>query len=238
MSNFVKTTDNSYVTGTSGINYFNGSVVIKDTTPSTSPLTGSLITNGGLGVYGNIYCAYNIYCGGFIVPTISSISSYVNDAINNGTAITSKFSSLLAGNVDVPGILTVYQSRDNLIFNTFSTTPSFAMTSGMVYYLATNSTAITSLSFTNIPATPQSTYVFTFVLLPSTVSSAYYLKPPINVISITAIAGAINTAVPLFGLSNVSLPASYTYLLQTITIVNVSTTTTPSFISFVSVSGY
>lgn len=66
MSNFVKTTDNSYITGTNGINYFNGSVIIKDTTASSSVSTGALVVNGGLGVYGNIYCAYNLYSGDFL----------------------------------------------------------------------------------------------------------------------------------------------------------------------------
>ena len=112
------------------------------------------------------------------------------------------------------------------------------MTTGMVYNLSTTSTAMTSLGFTNIPTTPQQTYVFTFVLLPSTVSSAWYLKPPTNFLSITAVGGTINTAVPLYGISNVVLPSAYTYMLQQITIVNTSTTTTPSFIEFLSVSGY
>jgi hypothetical protein len=52
------------------------------------------------------------------------------------------------------------------------------MTTGMVYNLTTSSTAITSLGFTNIPTTPQQTYVFNFVLNPSTANSAWWLKPP------------------------------------------------------------
>jgi hypothetical protein len=112
------------------------------------------------------------------------------------------------------------------------------MTTGMVYNLTTSSTAITSLGFTNIPTTPQRTYVFNFVLNPSTANSAWWLKPPTAFISITAVGGSINTAVPLVGMSNVVLPTTYTYLFQKITIVNTSTTTTPSFMGFVSVAGY
>ena len=112
------------------------------------------------------------------------------------------------------------------------------MTTGMVYNLSTTATVLTSLAFTTIPTAPQQTYVFTFVLNPSTANSAWWLKPPTNFLSVTAVGGSINTAVPLVGISNVVLPASYTYMFQQVTIVNTSTTTTPSFMGFVSVAGY
>ena len=111
------------------------------------------------------------------------------------------------------------------------------MTTGMVYNLATTSTALTSLTLTAIPTTPQQTYVFTFICLPAITSNAWYLKPPSNNISVTPI-GLGTLTVPLYGLSSVALPTAYTYILQTITLINNSTTTTPSFIGFVSVSGY
>jgi hypothetical protein len=140
--------------------------------------------------------------------------------------------------LSVAGIFSAIQTIDPMITVLFTSTPSFNMVSGMVINLATTSTAISSLGFTNIPITPQTTSIFTFILKPSTASSAYYLKPPTNFISITPIGGVINTSVPLYGISNVSLPVSYTYLLQNVTIVNTSTTTTPNYIAFTGVTGY
>jgi hypothetical protein len=111
------------------------------------------------------------------------------------------------------------------------------MITGMVYNLTTTSDAITSLSLTDIPTTSQQTYVFTFVLQPSTIDSPWYLQPPTNFIDITPIGGS-SMVVPIYGISNVVFPVSYTYILQTITVVNTSTTTSPNFISFLSVSAY
>ena len=179
----------------------------------------------------------------FLIASINSFgvqfngSTLPNITVMN-TAISTAVSTLMSGTNIFTGVCNTVQSADTILPITFTTAPSFSMTSGMVYYLTTTSTAMTSLGFTNIPTTPQQTYVFSFVLLPSVASSAWYLKPPTNYLSITAVGGTVNTAVPLYGISNVVLPASYTYLFQQITIVNTSTTTTPSFISFLSVGAY
>jgi hypothetical protein len=55
--------------------------------------------------------------------------------------------------------------------------------------------------------------------------------------SITPLGGALLT-IPIYGISSVVCPTSYTYIVQTITIINTSTTTSPVFISFLSLSGY
>lgn len=144
----------------------------------------------------------------------------------------------ISGTTMITGVCNTLQSSDTILPITFTATPSFSMLSGMVYNLTTSSTAITSLGFTNIPTTPQQTYVFTFVLNPSFANNAWWLKPPTAFISITAVGGSINTAVPLVGMSNVVLPISYTYMFQQITIVNTSTTITPTFMGFVSVLGF
>jgi hypothetical protein len=46
------------------------------------------------------------------------------------------------------------------------------------------------------------------------------------------------TSVSLFGLTNVVLPSSYTFLVQEITIMNKSTTSTPLFVALTNVLGY
>ena len=167
---------------------------------------------------------------------ISTATSDMDTITKRNTALASYAS--LTGTNFFTGVQTTTQASDLLVPSTFSSTPSFSMTNGMVYNMSSNSTALSSLGFTNIPATPLQTYVFTFIILPSTASSPWYLKPPTNFISITPVGGTINSSVPLYGISNVVLPTTYTYIMEQITIVNTSTTATPNFISFVSISGY
>jgi hypothetical protein len=102
----------------------------------------------------------------------------------------------------------------------------------MIYTLASNDTPMTSLSINDIPDTPLKSYNFTFIIQPITVDSPYYLKPNKNIISVN------NKSIPLYGLENVSLPATYTYLIQEIKVINTSTTATPSFSAFTNVSGF
>jgi hypothetical protein len=168
-----------------------------------------------------------------IQPLATSTS--VNSAIASSSLIPQ--TNIWTGANTFRGVCNAVQSADTILPVTFSATPSFAMTSGMVYNMSTTATVLTSLAFTAIPTTPQQTYVFSFVLLPTTNSSPWYLRPPTNFISITPLGGALLTA-PIYGISSVVFPTSYTYIVQTITIVNTSTTTSPTFISFLSVSGY
>ena len=163
----------------------------------------------------------------YLEGTTSNIQTQINNVSLN----------LLNGSNVFTGVFNSIQSADTILPITFSTTPSFSMTTGMVYNLTTSSNSLASLSLTDIPTTPQQTYVFTFVLKPSTIDSPWYLKPPTNFINITPVGGSSMT-VPIYGISNVVFPVSYTYILQTIIVVNTSTTTTPTFISFLSVSAY
>jgi hypothetical protein len=182
------------------------------------------------------------------LATSSSVSSDIATAIQplaTSSSVTASIASsslisltnIWTGANTFRGVCNAIQSADTILPVIFSATPSFSMTTGMVYNLSTTATVLTSLAFTNIPTTPQQTYVFSFVLLPTTNSSPWYLRPPTNFISITPQGGALLT-VPIYGISSVVFPTSYTYIVQTITIVNTSTTTSPTFISFLSVSGY
>ena len=60
---------------------------------------------------------------------------------------------------------------------------------------------------------------------PSALSTPYYLKLNSNMVAING------QSTSLFGLSNVTLPLSYTYLIQQITLINISTTLTTNFVS-------
>jgi hypothetical protein len=175
------------------------------------------------------------------VNTITAYElSYLKGATSN---IQSQINGLFTatntwtGNNIFRGVFNSIQSADTILPVSFSTTPSFSMTTGMVYNLVTTSTALTSLTLTNIPTTPQQTYVFTFLLQPTQFNAPWYLKPPTNFINITPI-GASTISVPVYGISGVVFPSSYAYILQTITVVNTSTTTSPTFVSFLSVSAY
>jgi hypothetical protein len=66
------------------------------------------------------------------------------------------YASLTGRNI-FTGVQTTTQASDLLVPLTFSSTPSFSMTDGMVYNMSSNSTALCSLGFTNIPTTPLQT---------------------------------------------------------------------------------
>ena len=227
-----------------GGSMYSGGVVVPNTTVMNTAITTATagmdtitLRNTALASYPSL-TGTNSMTGSntFSNTTTSTASTNGAVVISGGLGVGGTVN--IAGATNITGVCNTLQSADTILPITFSTTPSFSMVSGMVYNLTTSSTAITSLGFTNIPTTPQQTYIFTFVLNPSTANSAWWLKPPTNFLSITAVGGSVNTAVPLVGISNVVLPASYTYLFQQITIVNTSATTTPSFMGFVSVSGY
>lgn len=135
-------------------------------------------------------------------------------------------------NLNVTSLLKSKQYADDLNNSAFTASQKFSFNNGLVYTLDTNSTVMTTILFTDIPITPQQSYKFTFIMKPDIASSAYYLKPNTDFVTINGISS------PLYGLSNIILPATFTYLLQQITLINTSTTTTPSFISLTRVSGY
>ncbi len=182
----------------------------------------------------------------YIISPSSGTSQTFNDARylkNNGVVVSSAdttFNGILNSNslatfsdINVTGILDSAKSTDSL--NTseiFTTDMTFSIDNGMVYYLSTNSTVMTTLSFTDISTTPQKSFIFTFIMKPNTASSAFYIKPNTNFISVNGL------SVSLSGLANVSLPSSYTYLVQQLSILNISTTLTPSYIALTSVSAY
>ena len=135
-------------------------------------------------------------------------------------------------NLSVSALLNAKQATDPLLSATFSAAQTFSFNGGMVYTLISNSTTTTTLAITDLPTTPQQSYIFTFIIQPSAANSPYWIKPNTNFIS----ANGIST--PLYGLQNVALPAAYTYIVQQMTVINSSTTATPSFIAFTSLSAY
>jgi hypothetical protein len=149
--------------------------------------------------------------------------------IFNGT---STFNSLATFDSLNANLLKSKQTTDTLISSGFTASQTYSFINGMVYNLNSDATVMTTLSFTDIPITPQQSYIFTFILQPSAVNSGYYLKPNTSYVNVNGL------SISLYGLQNVVLPAAYTYLVQSITLINRSTTTTPTFIALTSVSGF
>jgi hypothetical protein len=155
---------------------------------------------------------------------------------NSGTVVSSA-ATTFNSSVNIAGLTTIdnlntKKQADTLVPALWSSSQTYSFNDGMVYTLASNDTPMTSLSINDIPDTPLKSYNFTFMIQPITVDSPYYLKPPTDVIIIN---GKIS---PFYGLENVSLPATYTYLIQEIKIINTSNTSTPSFSAFTNVSGF
>ena len=174
------------------------------------------------------------------VSVLFNDSRYLkNSGIVTSSALTTFNNSLdvlgkaTLSSLDVTSLLKAQKVSDSFVITSFSSVLTFNMDTGMVIYMDTNSSTNSLVSFTNIPVTAQQSYTFTFILKPSTVNSKWYIIPNSNVISVNSI-----SSIPIFGIANVILPTTYSYLLQQITIINKSTTTTPDFIAFTNVSGY
>jgi hypothetical protein len=162
-----------------------------------------------------------------VVSSIFNKADYVRETnLKNSGVATSSANTTFTGTVNTT------RTTQTLSSATFTGIQSYSFNNGMVYSLASNATSITSLSILNIPSNPLQTYKFTFIIEPNVINSPYYLKPTTNNILING------TSVSLFGLTNVVLPSSYTFLVQEITIMNKSTTTTPLFVALTNVLGY
>ena len=161
-------------------------------------------------------------------PVLFNDSRYLQSSGSNVTsnAINTSFNTLAIST------LKAKQNIDTFSITTFASMMTFNFTVNMIYYLEINSLTNSFLFFTNIPTTPQQSYIFTFLIKP-TVNSKFYMNPINNLISIN---GVLNT--PIYGSSNVSLPTTFNFIVQQITIINTSSTSTPSFIGLTSVSAY
>jgi hypothetical protein len=134
--------------------------------------------------------------------------------------------------LNVTKLLKSTQSSDTLTGEVFRADQIYNFTNGMVYSIISNNTVVNSVSFINIPTTLNQSYIFTFILQPSAVNSPYYIKSSSNTVNVNGV------SIPLYGLQNVSLPASYTYLVQQISIVYNLYGSNPQFVALTSVSAY
>ena len=160
-------------------------------------------------------------------PILFNDARYLKSSgtIVSSSSITNTFNALVTSSLKSKQII------DSFTTSTFSSSMTFDFSINMQYYLEISSLLSCSLFFTNLPTTAQQSYSFLFLIKPTT-NSKFYIIPTNNIISINA------TSYPLYGISNVIFPTTFNYILQKITIINLSTSTTPNFIATTSIVTY
>jgi hypothetical protein len=135
-------------------------------------------------------------------------------------------------NLTASGLLKSTQTSDIITAEFFRSDQVYSFTNGMVYSIISDDTAVNSVSFINIPTTVNQSYIFTFIMQPSTANSPYYIRPNTNNINVNGV------SIPLYGLQNASLHGNYTYLVQQISIIYNLYASSPQFIALTSISAY
>ncbi len=160
-----------------------------------------------------------------------SVSALI-DASNINVSGNINSTSARIDTLTVERLLKAKQSTDTLTAEVFRSEQVYSFTNGMVYSIISSNTTVNSVSFINIPTTTNQSYIFTFILRPSSVNSPYYIKPSSNTINVNGV------SISLYGLQNVTLPTNYTFLVQQISIIYNLYSSSPQFIALTSVSGY
>ena len=160
-------------------------------------------------------------------PILFNDARYLKSSgtIVSSSSITNTFNALETNSLKSKQII------DSFTTSAFSSSMTFDISINKQYYLEISSLLSCSLFFTNLPTTAQQSYTFLFLIKPTT-NSKFYIIPTNIVLSINA------TSYPLYGISNVIFSTTFNYILQKITIVNLSTTTTPNFIATTSIIIY
>jgi hypothetical protein len=161
----------------------------------------------------------DVSVSGLLTGNVSSTNIQVSDL--------GKFKNLTVSN-----LFKSTQTSDTLTTDFWRTDQVYSFTNGMVYSKISESTAVNSVSFINIPTTINQSYIFTFIIQPSVVNSPFFIKSNTNTINVNGV------AIPLYGLQNVSLPANYTYLVQQISIIYNLYAADPKFLALTSISAY
>ena len=163
--------------------------------------------------------------------TTSTSTSLGALVVNGGVGV--------SGDINIGGVFNSLQSYDTLTPKAYSTTLALTMnTGGMVYYITGGTPAlVTNLTISSIPVTATgvlASYVFNLLYF---TSSPYYYTAGTNTLSLT-LTNAYNTIITPITSSGVSLPTTYSYIFQTITLVNKTGGTTPTFVAFNNIQGF
>jgi hypothetical protein len=163
--------------------------------------------------------------------TTSSGDYSYSTAIGYNSQITANTQIVLGTALETVSILGSLVSQayvEKFTLVVYNASLSVAFTASTIYYIANVTGPITSLAITSIPVQPLSSYSFSFIL--STTNSSNY---------ITASSATFNgTSVNLSGGAAISLGQPTQCILQQITLLNISNTSTPSYISITSASAF
>ena len=156
--------------------------------------------------------------------TANTLATFKNESITGN--ITDNVTGNITGNVDgnvsstnievsdlatidtltVAKLLKSKQQTDTLITDVFRTDQIYSFTNGMVYSIISDSSTVNSVSFINIPTTVNQSYIFAFILQPSTANSPYYIRPSSNIVNVNGV------SIPLYGLQRVWIFLFLNYL--------------------------
>ena len=209
----IKSTFNTNLASNSGSTFDNTAILsLTNTTQSSAFNSGALVVSGGVGI------AQNLNVGGTIINT---------GGISGG------------GTISTSGLFNANQSYDTMISTVYNTTLTLPITTGMVYFVNSGTaSAVTNLLITNLPVTASGTpvsYVFNIIYI---TSGANYYTSGANTLSITMVNAYNSSITPLIGGGSVTLPTTYTHIMQTVTLINKTGGSTPTFVAFNNVQGF
>ena len=188
----------------------------------------------------NTNLASNSSSSTFDNTAILSLTNATQSTANNNGSLTTVGGIGCIGNLNVGGVFNSLQSSDTITSLTYNTNLALTMnTYGMVYYITGGTPSlVTNLSISAIPVTATgvlASYVFTIIYF---TSSPYYYTAGGTSMSLT-LTNAYNTTItPITSGGTVNLPTSYSYIMQTITLINKIGGSAPTFVAFNNVQGF
>jgi hypothetical protein len=136
-------------------------------------------------------------------------TSFNNSVIISGLLTVDDLATI--SDLSVENLFKAKKSSDSLTAANFTSNQEYDFNNGMVYSIISDSTIVNDVSFINVPDVANQSYIFTFIFKPSPVDSPYYIK--------TSTTSVNDVSINLHGLQNISLPMTYTYFVQQITII-------------------
>jgi hypothetical protein len=140
-----------------GVTSSSAQTTFQNTVDFKSLVTVDNITANTLATFKNVLITGNI---------TGNVTGNITGNVNGNVSSTNIEVSDLAtiDTLTVENLLKAKQSSDTLISDIFRSDQVYSFTNGMVYSMISDTTAMNSISFINIPTTINQTYIFTFIL--------------------------------------------------------------------------
>jgi len=236
-------TSSTTLTGT-GLNITGGTVNLPNNSISLAalPISVPVLTSPNTWTNANTFSNGLTVSGTLNLPVNSiadtalstNVARYNTDNTWSGINSFQNGLTLTTGALNLPNnsIKSAHLPTDTFVLS-YTATPSISYTDGQIYYMRTTNTVV-SLAISNIPITPRSRFIFVFYFSIATPNNQWHMNS-----STVTLNGSSTTLSFTTGTSGtVNFPATYTYLVQTITILNTSATSTPSWKALNSVQGF